>query len=118
MKKFLVAAIAAFALATSACTSIDSAKVDGSTIASNGEAVAVVQAVTLGFSLFFDFVVLTESDLDLVVNKVLVTEAKALGGNKVGLKAFGQMPDGSILFQLSHGIAILPPAMAIGIAGK
>ena len=78
MKKFLVAAVAAMSITALACTSVESAKVDAATIASNGEAVAVVQATTLGIYLIFNFVALVESNLDVAVNKTLVTEAKAL----------------------------------------
>jgi len=116
--RFILAIALALSLVAGACTSVDTAKVDPGTIAANGEAVGVVQAVTLGFSLIFDFVVITESDLDLVINKVLIAEAKAIGGNKVELLAAGQMPDGSILFQLAHGIVMLPPAGAVGVAVK
>src|SRR5688572_4687252 len=100
MKKFLVALVAALSITALACTSVESAKVDAATIASNGDAVAVVQAVSIGLCLIFHFVVITESNLDTVVNKLLVTEAKALGGNKVQLLGAGQMPAGSILFHL------------------
>ena len=118
MKKFFVAAIAALSITALACTSVDSAKVDASTIASNGEAVAVVQAVSLGLCLIFHFVPIASNDLDTVINKVLITEAKALGGSKVELLAAGTQPTGSILFQLTHNWIGFDPAMAVGIAVK
>src|SRR5688572_2647748 len=91
MKKFLAALVASLAL-TSACASVESAKVDPATIASNGEAVAVVQCVTLGLTLIFHFVTISEASLDTVVNKMLVAESKALGGNKVQLLNAMEMP--------------------------
>jgi len=118
MKKFLVAMIAALSITALACTSVESAKVDPATIAANGEAVAVVQATTLGLCLIFHFVPITESNLDTVINKVLVAEAKALGGNKVDLKGFFEMPHGSILFQLGHNILNVDPAFAEGVVVK
>ncbi|MCP4499844.1 MAG: hypothetical protein GY822_07770 [Deltaproteobacteria bacterium] len=118
MKKFLVAMVAALSISALACTSVESAKVDPATIAANGEAVAVVQATTLGLCLIFHFVPIVESNLDTVINKVLVAEAKALGGNKVDLKGFMEMPHGSILFQLFHGILLVDPAFAEGVVVK
>lgn len=118
MKKFLAAAIASLALAGSACQSVESTKVDPATIASNGEAVAVVQCVALGLTAIFHFVTITEASLDTVINKMLVAEAKALGGNKVQLLAAGETPKGGLLFKLAGGILMLPPAGAVGIAVK
>ncbi len=117
MKKFL-AAVVASVLMSSACASVHSAKVDAATIASNGEAVAVVQCVTLGLTLIFHIVTITESSLDVVVNKMLVAESKALGGNKVQLLAAMEMPKNGLLFMLAGGILSLPPAAAVGIAVK
>lgn len=123
MKKFVVALVAALSLsALTACSSVESAKVDGSTIASNGEAVAVVQATNLGLYLIFNFVPIFESNLDTVVNKLLVTEAKALGGNKVELMFAWEWPKGGIFqwFAGAPGINLAnpSPAYASGIAVK
>ncbi len=118
MRKFLTALVASLALATSACQSVEFTKVDGTTIAANGEAIAVVQTVALGLTLIFHFVTITEASLDTVINKMLVAEAKALGGNKVQLLAAGETPKGGLLFKLAGGILMLPPAGAVGIAVK
>ena len=118
MKKFLAAAVASLALMTSACQSVHSAKVDPATIASNGEAVAVVQCVTLGLTLIFHFVTITEASLDVVVNKMLVAESKALGGNKVQLLGAMEQPKDGLLFHLAGGILSIPVAGAVGIAVK
>ncbi len=121
MKKFLVAAVAALSI-TAACTSVESAKVDAATISSNGEAVAVVQATTLGIYLIFNFVALVESNLDVAVNKTLVTEAKALGGNKVQLLSVFEYPKGGLFkwFGPIYGLNIvnLSPSFASGVAVK
>ena len=77
MKKTIVAIAAAFGLV--ACTSVETATVSGSEIAANGEAVAVVQANALGLTAIFHMIDLVQSDLDTVVNKLLVAEAKAMG---------------------------------------
>ena len=79
MKKLLAAVVAAFALASPACTSIESTRVDGATIASEGEAVAVIQATTVGFSALFHIATFNEASLDIVINKLLIAEAKAKG---------------------------------------
>lgn len=118
MKNFLAAIVASVALMTTACQSVESTKVDPATIASNGEAVAVVQCVALGLTAIFHFVTITEASLDTVINKMLVAEAKALGGNKVQLLAAMETPKGGLLFKLAGGILMLPPAAAVGIAVK
>ena len=124
MKKLFVAIVAAVSLASLvACSSIESTKVDGSTIASNGEAVAVVQATNLGLTLIFNFVTIFESTLDTSVNKLLVTEAKALGGNKVELLMAMEYPKGGLFQWFGPGpfglnLASLSPTMATGIAVK
>jgi hypothetical protein len=117
MKKFLAAVVASLAL-TTACSSVEAAKVDPATIASQGEAVAVVQCVTLGLTLIFHFVTISEASLDTVVNKMLVAEAKALGGNKVQLLGAMEMPKQGLIFRLAGGVLSLPPAAAMGIAVK
>lgn len=118
MKKFLAAIVASVALMTTACQSVESTKVDPATIASNGEAVAVVQCVALGLTAIFHFVTITEASLDTVINKMLVAEAKALGGNKVQLLTAFETPKGGLLFKLAGGIINIPPAEATGIAVK
>jgi hypothetical protein len=123
MKKFMVAAVAALSITALACTSVESAKVDAATIASNGEAVAVVQATTLGIYILFNFVALVESNLDVAVNKTLVTEAKALGGNKVQLLTTFEYPKGGLFKWFGPGpfglnILNLSPSFASGIAVK
>lgn len=118
MKKILAALVASLALNALACQSVESAKVDPATIASNGEAVAVVQCTALGFSAILHLVTITEASLDTVVNKMMVAEAKALGGNKVQPLAAFEMPKHGLIFALAGGIIALPPAMAVGIAVK
>jgi len=118
MKKFLTAIVASLALAGSACQSVESTKVDPATIASNGDAVAVIQCTALGLTAIFHFITITEASLDTVINKMLIAEAKALGGNKVQLINAVEMPKGGLIFHLAGGILSLPPAMATGIAVK
>lgn len=116
MKKFLTAIVASLALMSASCQSVESTKVDPATISSNSEAVAVVQCVALGLTAIFHFVTITEASLDTVINKMLVAEAKALGGNKVELLWAMETPKGGLLFKLAGGILNLPPAGAAGIA--
>ena len=118
MNKFLTAIVAAIAITGSACQSVESTKVDPATIASNGDAVAVVQCTALGLTAIFHFITITEASLDTVINKMLVAEAKALGGNKVQLLDASEMPKGGLIFHLLGGILSLPPAQATGIAVK
>ena len=117
MKKYIVGIVAAIALASTACTSIESAKVNASDIAANGDAVAVIQANALGLSALFHIVMITAADMDLVVNKLLVAEAKAMGGNKVQLLGAAETPK-SGLYALGGSIIGVPMASASGIAVK
>lgn len=116
MKKMLVFLAAAFALALVACTSVESAKVNSADIASSSDAVAVVQATKIGFSIIFSFVPIIEASPDDVVNKLLVAEAKALGGNKVELVDMMAMHPN----QFPTSLSIVNPALvlATGIAVK
>jgi hypothetical protein len=116
MKKAILSAVAAASLV--ACTSVESAVVSGAEVAANGgEAVAVVQANALGLTAIFHIVDLVQSDLDTVVNKLLVAEAKAMGASKVDLKGAGTTPRHGI-FALMGGIIGVTQSSAMGIAVK
>ena len=117
MKKLIAAAVAAIALST-ACSNVETAKVEAGTIASNGEAVAVIQTTQLGLTAIFHFVTITESSLDVVINKMLVSEAKMLGASKVQLVTVGAQPREGLMFRLMGGIVGMPVAAAVGIAVK
>lgn len=116
MKKAILSAVAATSLV--ACTSVESAVVSGAEIAaSGGEAVAVVQANALGLTAIFHIVDLVQSDLDTVVNKLLVAEAKAMGASKVELMDAGTTPRHGI-YALMGGIIGVTQSGATGIAVK
>jgi hypothetical protein len=116
MKKAILSAVAASSLV--ACTSVESAVVSGAEVSANGgEAVAVVQASALGLTAIFHIVDLVQSDLDTVVNKLLVAEAKAMGASKVDLKGAGTTPRHGI-FALAGGIIGVTSSSAMGIAVK
>ena len=115
MKNLFVAVLAAITLG--ACTSVETATVSGSEIAANGEAVAVIQAEAIGITAIFHMVDLITSDLDTVVNKLLVAEAKAMGASKVDLKHAGTTPRHGIFALFGF---IIGPTMsqAMGVAVK
>jgi hypothetical protein len=116
MKKAILSVVAATSLV--ACTSVESAVVSGAEVAANGgEAVAVVQANSLGLTAIFHIVDLVQSDLDTVVNKLLVAEAKAMGASKVDLKGAGTTPRHG-LYALAGGIIGVTSSTAMGIAVK
>lgn len=122
MKKFMMAALAASAVG---CTSVESATVSSADVnATGGEAVAVVQATSLGFTALFHMVDIVQSDLEVVVNKLLIAEAKGMGANKVDLKGFSTTPRHGIWaifsFPSIPGINLLgfPMATATGVAVK
>ncbi|MDY7227732.1 hypothetical protein [Hyalangium rubrum] len=116
MKKAILTAVAASSLV--ACTSVESAVVSGAEISANGgEAVAVIQANALGLTAIFHIVDLVQSDLDTVVNKLLVAEAKAMGATKLDLKGAGTTPRHGI-FALAGGIIGVTSSSAMGVAVK
>ena len=99
MKKAIVAAVLASGLV--ACTSVETAVVSGNEVAaSGGEPIAVIQGTALGLTAIFHVIDLVQSDLDTVVNRLLVSEAKAMGGNKVQLLNANTTP--------RHGIFAIP----------
>ena len=123
MKKMLVSLVAALSLALLACTSIESAKVNSADIASASDAVAVVQATQLGLNLLWGFVPLADPSLDAVVNKTLIAEAKAMGGNKVEIISMlrmnpNQFPFNFMPFLYIPGLLNLNVAYATGLAVK
>jgi hypothetical protein len=77
----------------------------------------VVQANALGLTAIFHIVDLVQSDLDTVVNKLLVAEAKAMGASKVDLKGAGTTPRHG-LYALAGGIIGVTSSTAMGIAVK
>lgn len=115
MKKTFLAVFAAASLV--GCTSVETATVSGAEIAANGEAVAVVQATAIGITAIFHMVDLVQSDLDTVVNKLLVAEAKAMGASKVDLKGAATTPRHGI-FALAGGIIGGTLSQAMGVAVK
>ena len=118
MKKLLVVAVAAVSCGLFACTSVETATVSGAeVVAAGGEAVAVAQANSLGLTAIFHIVDIVASDLDQVVNKLLVSEAKAMGGTKIDLKGAGTTPRHG-LFALMGGIIGVTQSHAMGIVVK
>jgi len=115
MKSLLAAAGAVWALA--GCTSVESVSVNGSDIAANGEAVAVIQASSLGLTFLLNTFEAVPSDLDTVVNKLLISEAKAMGASKVDLKSASTTPRHGI-YSLPALLVGVPSSTAVGIAVK
>ena len=115
MMKLFVACAAAATLF--GCTSVETATVSGSEVAANGEAVAIIQASSIGITALLNFVDIVQSDLDTVVNKLLVSEAKAMGASKIDLKTAHTTPRHGI-FALPSLILGFPTAHAEGVAVK
>ena len=116
MKKAIFAAVVASSLV--ACTSVETAVVSGNEVsAQGGEPIAVIQGTALGLTAIFHVVDLVQSDLDTVVNKLLVAEAKAMGGNKIQLLGAGTTPRHGI-FALTGTIIGFPISQATGVAVK
>jgi ABC-type sugar transport system substrate-binding protein len=108
MKKMVISLVAALSLALVACTS---------------DAVAVIQATELGFNLLWGFVPLADPSFDSVVNKSLIAEAKAMGGNKVEIVSMFRMNPDQFPFNFMPtlylpGLLNLNMAYATGVAVK
>lgn len=71
-----------FLATVSACVSIDTATLPSSDVAAQGEAIAVVQATSIGLTALFNIVPIVESDLDQVTRELIV-EAKGMGASKI-----------------------------------
>ncbi|HYO57560.1 hypothetical protein [Archangium sp.] len=116
MKKAIVSAVLASSLL--ACTSVETAVVSGNEVsAAGGEPIAVIQGVAIGLTAIFHVVDLVQSDLDVVVNKLLVAEAKAMGGNKVQLLSASTAPRHGV-FAVFGFIIGFPISQASGVAVK
>jgi uncharacterized protein YceK len=116
MKKGFLAVV--LAAAVSGCTSVESATVASNEVTANGgEAVAVIQASSIGWTIIFHLVDIVTSDLDQVVNKLLVGEAKAMGATKVDLKGASTTPRHGI-FAVAGFLIGFPTSNAMGIAVK
>ena len=116
MKKAILSAVVASSLV--ACTSVETAVVSGNEVtATGGQPIAVIQGTSLGLTAIFNVVDLVQSDLDTVVNKLLVAEAKAMGGNKVQLLHAYTTPRHGI-FALPAIIIGIPYSQATGVAVK
>jgi hypothetical protein len=114
-KAFLALGLAA---AMTGCSSVESATVGSNEVSANGgEAVAVIQASSIGFTFLFHIVDIVTSDLDDVVNKLLIGEAKAMGATKVDLKSASTTPRHGI-FALTGNILGFPSSSAVGVAVK
>lgn len=108
MKKAILSAVAASSLI--ACTSVESAIVSSAELSTQGDAIAVVQTNALGLTALFHIIDIVQSDLDTVVNRLLVAEAKAMGASKVELVSARTTP--------RHGLYALSgmfPLVLIGV---
>jgi hypothetical protein len=117
MKKALAVLVASTMMA---CTSVDTATVSSNEIAANGEAVAVIQGTAIGISAILHFVDIIQADMDTAVNKLLVTEAKAMGASRVDLKYAMTTPRNGIwaLYTCPGIILCTPMSVATGVAVK
>jgi hypothetical protein len=116
MKKAIVSAVVASSLM--ACTSVETAVVSGNEIYVQGsEPIAVIQGTSIGLTAIFHVIDLVQSDLDTVVNKLLVAEAKAMGGNRVQLLGAATLPRHGV-FALTGLLIGFPISSAVGVAVK
>jgi hypothetical protein len=106
-------------LSLAGCSSVEVARVKEGTLAVpvQGEPIAVIQANSIGFTLFFHAVDVVKSDLDDVINRLLLSEAKAMGANKVQLLRAHTTPRAGV-YAFSGIIFGFPESEAVGIAVK
>lgn len=99
----------ALAASVSGCVSVESATVGGNEVVGNGgEAVAVLQVNTIGLSAIFNLISIVQSDIDQVVNRVLVAEAKQMGATKIDIKSVHTTPRHGIFTVLTSAQGIIP----------
>jgi len=115
MKKAILSAVAASTLL--ACTSVESAVVSSAELSTNGDAIAVVQTNALGLTAIFHMIDIVQSDLDTVINRLLVAEAKAMGASKVELVSARTTPRHG-LYALTGILIGITESQATGIAIK
>lgn len=98
MKRML--AIVSVCAVLTGCVSVEHATVsDREVVTATGRPLKIVQVDVIGFSLFMHMVPLWSADLETVVNKHLVGEAKHMGGTRVEIKELSVTPTGGI-----HGL--------------
>jgi hypothetical protein len=110
----------------SGCTSVETTTVGGNEVVGNGgEAVAVIQATSLGFAAIFNLIQVVQSDLDQIINRVLVAEAKNMGATKIDLKSAQTTPRHGIFAVLSSiapsfipFLLSFPSSQAVAVAVK
>lgn len=115
MRMALVVALAT--LGVGACTSMETTVISKTEVAANGEPVELIQVEALGLTAIFHIVDIVQSDLDVVVNKLLVAEAKASGASKVDLKSANTTPRHGI-YALTGGLIGITSSSAVGVAVK
>src|SRR5450432_2417187 len=107
-------ALAVFAMALG-CTSIETGTLSGNEVlAAGGEPVAIVQVTTVGFSLFFGLVDVVTTDIEQTT-KVLINEAKAMGGSRVEIKSAHSSPRHGV-FKLLCAVACFPITEVVGVS--
>lgn len=120
MKHLVLASL--LAMGAVGCTSVDSTTVSPNELAANGEAVAVVQTTAVGITALFHIVDIIQADLDTVVNKLLISEAKAMGASRVELLSANTTPRSGIfsLVSIPFGLNVvgITLAQATGVAVK
>lgn len=95
MKKWLVSMAACGALGLGGCSSLESTTVSSTEVAGQGgDAIALIQATTRGWTLFFHLIDIVHSDFDTAVNRLIVSEAKAMGASKIDIKDAYTTPRG------------------------
>lgn len=120
MKKTLFLLVAVAVLG--GCSSVETATVSSKEIsaAGNESSVAVVQTSAIGLTAILHLVPIIPADLDTVVNKMLISEAKAMGASKVQIISANATPKhGIFMLATCPGIILcVPMAQATGIAVK
>jgi len=99
------------------CTSVESASINSADFATSGDAIAVIQASALGLTFLANTIEAVPSDLDVVVNRLLITEAKAMGASRIELKSASTTARQGI-YRLPALIVGVPSSTAVGIAIK
>jgi len=104
------------ALAAAACTSVEYVRIPPGTmrLPDGADPIAAVQVSRMGF--YFLGVEIVESDLDLVLNKMLLEAARKVGADRVVNVHFDATPSSGVWWFFTHVLPFPPSARAWGIA--
>src|SRR4051812_26405498 len=116
-------ALVALALIFAGCTHVRVSNVDGDLVTvTDGKPIAIIEADSVGFSLFLNLITVRDPDLEGLIKNVLVKEAQGMAASKVKLLSASSTPRTGIYSIFSPAppwfclLFCFPTAHAVGVA--